>query len=90
MKLHKLVNMIETAAFKRGYYLAAGFIGGECSLCSKCVSPLSGKQCRHPFEARPAMEAMGIDVIKTCSKAGMPISLSSSNKVQWTGLVLLD
>ena len=90
MKLHRLVNMIEAAAFKRGYYLAAGFTGGECSLCSKCISPLSGKPCRRPFEARPSMEAMGIDVIRTCSKARMPISLSSGKKVQWTGLVLLD
>ena len=90
LKLHRIVNSIETEAFKRGYYLAAGFIGGECALCTKCISPRSGKPCRRPFEARPSMEAMGIDVIRTCSKVGMPISLSSRKKVRWTGLVLLD
>ena len=90
MKLHRLVNKIETTAFKNGYYLAAGFIGGECNLCRECVSPKSAKPCRHPFEARPSMEAMGIDVIRTCRKAGMPVSLSSREKVRWTGLVLLD
>lgn len=90
VKLHRLVNKIETTAFKKGYYLAAGFIGGECSLCRVCVSPYSAKPCRHPFEARPSMEAMGIDVIGTCRKARMPVSLSSRERVRWTGLILLE
>jgi predicted metal-binding protein len=89
-KLHKVVNLLETEAFKKGFYLAAGLIGGECSLCDDCVSQGSGKPCRHPFEARPSMEAMGVDVVKTCQKAGMPVRLSSKDKVRWTGLVLLD
>jgi predicted metal-binding protein len=90
LKMLLLVNAIEAIAFKMGFYLAAGLSGGECCLCGECVSPQSGKPCKHPFEARPSMEAMGIDVIKTCKKAGMPVSLSSKNKVRWTGLVLLD
>lgn len=89
-RLHKLVNQVEAAAFKEGYYLAAGFIGGSCALCSECVMPQSGQPCRHPFEARPSMEAMGIDVLKTCENVGLPLSLSSKEKVRWTGLVLLD
>jgi predicted metal-binding protein len=89
-KLHRVVNLLETEAFKKGFYLAAGLIGGECSLCEDCVSVGSGKPCRHPFEARPSLEGMGVDVIKTCQKAGMPVRLSSKNKVRWTGMVLLD
>ena len=89
-RLHGLVNQLETLAFKQGFYLAAGLIGGNCCLCRKCVEPMSGERCRHPFEARPSMEAMGIDVIRTCGKAGLPLSLSSKKKVRWTGLVLLD
>lgn len=89
-KLHRLVNQIEAVAFEEGFYLAAGLTGGSCSLCPECVTPQSGEPCRHPFEARPSMEAMGIDVVKTCSNAGLPISLSSKKKVRWTGLVLLD
>lgn len=57
--LHVLVNHIETLAFKQGFYLAAGLIGGNCCLCRKCVVLQSGEQCRHPFEARPSMEALG-------------------------------
>jgi predicted metal-binding protein len=90
IKLLRLVNATEAIAFKMGFYFAAGLCCGECCLCRDCITPLSGRACRHPFEARPSMEAMGIDVIKTCKKAGMPVFLSSKNKVRWTGLVLLD
>ena len=90
LKLLRLVNTTEAIAFKMGFYFAAGLSGGECCLCRECVTPQSGKPCKHPFEARPSMEAMGIDVIRTCNKAGMPVFLSSKNKVRWTGLVLLD
>jgi predicted metal-binding protein len=89
IKLHRLVNQLETMAFKEGFYLAAGLTGGDCSLCTECVTPQRGELCRHPFEARPSMEAMGIDVLKTCDNVGLPVSLSSGNKVRWTGLVLL-
>jgi len=89
-KLHRIVNEIEAAAFKGGFYLAAGLIAGECLLCGECVTPASGRPCRHPFEARPSMEAMGIDVCRTCQNAGLSIHLSSREKVRWTGLILLD
>jgi predicted metal-binding protein len=89
-KLHALVNAMETMAFKRGFHLATGLIGGECRLCHECVPPGNGEGCRRPFEARPSMEAMGIDVVRTCEKIGLKISLSSKEPVRWTGLVLLD
>lgn len=89
-KLHALVNRLEAAAFKNGFYLAAGFIGSDCELCDECVGIDSGEQCRRPFEARPSMQAMGIDVIETCKRAGMPVLLSSKAKVRWTGLILLE
>ncbi len=88
-KLHGLINKVEAHAFKEGFYLAAGLIGGSCSLCEECVDPRGGKPCRRPFEARPSMEAMGIDVVKTCKNAGLPLQLSSDTRIRWTGLVLL-
>lgn len=90
IRLHRMVNRLETMAFKEGFYLAAGLTGGECSLCPECVTLRSDEPCRHPFEARPSMEAMGIDVLKTCDNVGLPLCLSSDEKVRWTGLVLLD
>jgi len=59
-------------------------------LCDECVDQASGEACRHPFRARPSMQALGIDVIKTSKKAGLPVELSSSARVRWTGLLLLD
>lgn len=90
VKLHDLVNRLEAMAFKEGFYLAAGLIGGECSLCPECDVIQSGEPCRRPFEARPSMQAMGIDVMKTCEDVGLPFSFSSGDKVKWTGLILLS
>lgn len=90
IRLHEVVNRVEAAAFKEGFYLAAGLIAGTCSLCKECVGQQSDRQCRHPFQARPSMEAMGIDVLRTCRNAGLIIRLSSEEKVRWTGLVLID
>jgi predicted metal-binding protein len=89
-KLTQLVEEMEALAFKKGFYFATGLGGCECVLCDTCVGQGSKNPCRHPFRARPSMQALGIDVIKTCKRAGMPVKLSSSQKVRWTGLVLLD
>ncbi len=89
-KLHRIVNDVEAFAFKKGYRFAAGLIGGECSLCPECNALDHGRRCKHPFLARPSMEALGIDVIKTCGDSGLRIDLSSKTHVMWTGLVLID
>jgi predicted metal-binding protein len=88
-KLHELVNLGEREAFNTGFRFAAGFIGGCCRLCDECVAVSGGSTCRFPFKARPSMEAMGIDVVATAEKVGLPLSFPISNRVTWTGLVLL-
>ena len=90
LKLFEIVEAVESAAFKKGMRFAAGFVGGSCVLCERCVSDKLSKACRHSFRARPPMEAVGIDVVKTAQNAGLPIHLSSSKNVVWTGLVLLE
>jgi len=90
LKLLEIVEAIESAAFKKGMRFATGLVGGSCALCERCVDDKSSQVCRHPFRARPPMEAVGIDVVKTAQNAGLPIHLSSSENVVWTGLVLLD
>jgi predicted metal-binding protein len=90
LKLLRIVETVESAAFKQGMRFASGFVGGSCILCKRCVDDKASQPCRHPFRARPPMEAVGIDVIKTASNAGLPITLSSSSNVLWTGLVLLE
>jgi predicted metal-binding protein len=88
-KLHELVNLGEREAFAAGFRFAAGFIGGCCRLCDECVAAQGGTSCRFPFKARPSMEAMGIDVIATAEKAGLPLTFPIKNKVTWTGLILI-
>ena len=90
LQLLQVVEAVEAAAFKKGMCFAAGFVGGSCVLCERCVEDKISEACRHPFRARPPMEAVGIDVLKTVENAGLPIHLSSSKNVLWTGLVLLE
>ena len=89
-KLHDLVNFAEKKAFAEGFSFAAGFIGGRCRLCDECVVVEGSQICRHPFQARPSMEAMGIDVLKTTKSAGWPVTFPITDRVTVTGLVLLD
>ena len=90
LKLLEVVEAVEAAAFKKGMQFAAGLVGGSCVLCERCVDDKFSDACRHPFRARPAMEAVGIDVVKTAQNVSLPIHLSSSNNVVWTGLILLE
>jgi len=89
-KLHQIVCSLESQCIETGHYFAAGFIGGACPLCDTCVGTKSGLPCRHPFKARPAMEAMGIDVMSTVAKAGLHLSFGRNAARSWIGLVLLD
>jgi predicted metal-binding protein len=77
----EVVYALERQAYKDGYYLAMGFGGGSCKdyLCQGMICQfLDSGRCRFPHRARPAMEAMGIDVIALI------------NKVGWEAYALLD
>ncbi len=90
VRLHKLVNEVEGKAMALGFHYALGLIGGECMLCPECVGTCSGKGCRRPYEARPSMEGVGIDVVKTSVKAGLPFDIPPKQEVVWNGLILVD
>ena len=74
----------------QGLIYAAGFIGGECKLCEECIGPNSTEPCRHPFQARPSMEGVGIDVIKTAEKIGAEFKITNTTDIIWNGLLLLE
>jgi predicted metal-binding protein len=63
---------IERRTFLAGFYKAFAMPQGPCDLCEPC--PLEGP-CPHPYEARPSMEACGIDVYETAHRAGFPIEV---------------
>jgi len=85
----RLMSALEAEAFKMGYRFAAAFAGGDCVLCDVCAGA-SGEPCNHPFEARPSMEAVGIDVVATAEAAGLPLELPADKHPRWTGLLLID
>lgn len=89
LKLHRIVHKVEAQAFALGYRFATGFIAGSCKLCPGCVAKDSQEPCRHPFRARPSMEAVGIDVFKTAENAGLPFDMPPKNSIVWNGLVLI-
>jgi len=61
---------IEREVFLAGWYRAFVFAEGPCALCRPC--PLESP-CRRPRQARPSMEACGIDVYETARRAGFPL-----------------
>jgi predicted metal-binding protein len=72
----EIVGLLEAQAFSDGYYFAMGFAGGSCqhALCMmQPCSVLEGKRCRFVLKARPAMEAVGIDVIDLATKLGWEV-----------------
>jgi len=89
LRLHRIVHKVESKAFTLGYRFATGFIAGSCKLCNECVTINSKEACRHPFRARPSMEAVGIDVFKTAENAGLPFDIPPKEKTVWNGLVLV-
>ncbi|MDH5478428.1 MAG: DUF2284 domain-containing protein [Nitrospinota bacterium] len=88
--LHKIINEVEGKALTMGYPFATGLIGGECMLCVECVGVGSEKKCPRPYEARPSLEGVGIDVIKTSIRAEMGFEIPPKTEVTWSGLILLD
>jgi predicted metal-binding protein len=87
LKLHHIVNKVEANANMLGYRFATGFKAGPCRLCPECAIKNSEKICRHPYQSRPSMEAVGIDVFKTAENAGLPFDFPVKEKAVWNGLV---
>lgn len=87
--ISKIVLQLEKEAFFAGYYKAFAMGAGPCRLCADCSLKTS---CRHPEDARPSMEACGIDVFRTARNNGFEIKTldSTSCRANYYGLVLLE
>lgn len=71
MSVTKFVAELEREIFLDGYYKAWAMGCGPCQICRTC----DDEECKHPREARPSMEACGIDVYATARDAGFPIEV---------------
>lgn len=85
----KIAAALERELFLAGHYKALGLGAGPCRLCEECQFD---EGCRHPREARPSMEACGIDVYATARKHGFTIDVVRTRKdaEHYFGLVLID
>lgn len=84
-----LMTSLERRALCLGYRFSLALSGGACGLCEECAATTPGAACRHPFEARPSMEAVGIDVVSTAGAVGIAIIFPSADPL-WTGLLLVE
>jgi predicted metal-binding protein len=86
--MSKVVVQLEKEAFLAGYYKALAMGSGPCMLCAQCN--LKGR-CRHGENARPSMEACGIDVFATARNNGFIIETLDSIRCKgdYFGLVLV-
>ncbi len=87
INIDKIISTMEREIFFDGYYKAFGMGGGPCYLCDRCP-----KLCKHPGEARPAMEACGIDVFHTVRTHGLPIEVLKTKKCKYNfyGLIFIE
>jgi len=86
--IKRIVVALEREIFLAGHYQAFAFGSGPCDLCDEC----NLEHCLHPDEARPAMEAAGIDVYATARANGLPIEVVRDHTCpqNYYGLVLID
>ena len=79
----------EAKLFLAGYYKALGLGAGPCGLCDACARE---DGCRHPHQARPSMEACGIDVYATARTHGFTINVvrTPCDPQHYFGLVLFE
>lgn len=85
----EIILSIEHKANFAGFYKAFALGAGPCPLCSECDVD---DYCIKPKDARPSMEACGIDVFRTVRENGFEIDfLEHRNEyVKYFGLLLLE
>ncbi|MGD2187984.1 MAG: DUF2284 domain-containing protein [Desulfobacterales bacterium] len=71
-KFFDMLVELEGDLFKDGFYKAFVFLAGPCRICKKCALR-EEKLCHFLYQARPCMEACGMDVFKTARDNGFYI-----------------
>jgi predicted metal-binding protein len=84
---HSQMLALERAAFLQGHTRALAFAAGPCRLCAECTPDA----CRRPAEARPSMEAAGMDVYRTAEAVGWRLEPvpDRGSPVTYLGLLLV-
>jgi len=87
--LNEIMVRLEIEIFLDGYYKAWSMGSGPCRLCKECDLESA---CKHGHEARPSMEACGIDVFKTARDNGFYIEVVKTRDDERNvfGLILVE
>jgi predicted metal-binding protein len=87
--LTQAILRLEKEIFLDGYYKAWSMGSGPCRLCRAC--DIAGP-CQHRSEARPSMEACGVDVFKTARDNGFPIRVLRTHEEEknFYGVILVE
>jgi predicted metal-binding protein len=87
-KFKKTIVRLEREAFLDGYYKAYGMSVGPCCFCRFCDTT---KRCKHPYLARPSIEASGIDVYQTARNNGFKLEVvkTKSSFCSYISLLLI-
>jgi predicted metal-binding protein len=76
-KIFRIASALEQVAVNAGYAKSRGYAASSCKpvFCPsyQCQALWDGKSCRYPTEARPSMEAVGINVFKLFERVGWEI-----------------
>ncbi len=75
-KINAKLSKLEREVFLSGYERAFLLFMDTCRICGECPAG-SKEECKEPRLARPAPEAMAIDVYATVRKLGYPIQVLS-------------
>lgn len=79
---------LERTAFNAGNPFALAFVNGSCRLCETCN--VKAGVCVHPTQARIPEHAVGVNMVKTAEKAGMPIRFPVQGHPELMALLLID
>jgi predicted metal-binding protein len=74
-KVNQGLLELEREVFLAGYQKAFLLFMDSCYLCAEC--PGAREECKNPRQARPAPEAMAVDVFSTVRQVGYPIEVLS-------------
>ena len=85
---HRKVLAVEAGLVGRGYPGAWGLIGGSCGLCTPCTAA-AGEPCPLPDQARPSIEALGVDLLALLDRLGLDAAFHP-DRITWTGCVLVS
>jgi predicted metal-binding protein len=88
VRVKTLIVKLEREVFLAGYYKAFGLGEGPCFLCEEC----NLTRCVHADQARPSLEACGVDVFATARGNGFPLEVVTdpSSDQNYYGVLLVD